>query len=141
MKLTVYIDNHNHKITTPIRPLQSESVTPEWMQSIDDKRPLTLLKHRLKIMLLFAKPKSFKSDNEAVFISKLFEFGLKKPNIKHQKSNITCLRQNGRVERFSGTFKQFINQLSIHSLKQLTTALPEFQFYYNVVRPNQYLDG
>ncbi|MEJ2046268.1 MAG: integrase core domain-containing protein [Reinekea sp.] len=111
------------------------------MQNIDDKRSLTLLKHLLKAVLTFGKPKAIKTDNEAVFTSTLFELGLKSFGIKHQKSDIVCPWQNGRIERFFGTFKQLIDQLSIQNLAQLTYALPEFQFYYNVIRPHQYLDA
>jgi putative transposase len=56
-------------------------------------------------------------------------------------TDIACPWQNGRIERFFGTFKNYIRQLSIHSLSHLTHALPEFPFYYNTVRPHQYLNG
>ncbi|MEJ2066308.1 MAG: integrase core domain-containing protein [Reinekea sp.] len=110
------------------------------LQNSDDKRSIILLKHILKAILLFGKPKAIKTDNEAVFTLTLFELGLKGFGIKHQKSDIAGPWQNGRIERFFGTFKKYIRQLSIHSLSHLTHALPEFPFYYHAVRPHQYLN-
>ncbi|MEJ2657834.1 MAG: integrase core domain-containing protein, partial [Desulfobacterales bacterium] len=109
------------------------------LQAINDKRPITLLKYLIQACFRFGKPKSIKTDNEAVFTSALFESGLRLLSIRHQKSEIACPWQNGRVERFIGTFKASVKQLQIVSFEQLTIALPEFQFYYNIIRPHQYL--
>lgn len=111
------------------------------LQVTKNKRSITLLKCLTEAVIHYGKPKSVKTDNEAVFTSVVFECGLKLLGIKHQKSDIACPWQNGRVERFMGTFKTHIKQLCVTSFQQLTVALPEFQFYYNTVRPHQYLDG
>jgi len=61
--------------------------------------------------------------------------------IKHQKSDIAAPWQNGRIERFFGTFKERIKNLVIHNSNTLPELLYDFQFWYNSVRPHSYLDG
>ena len=54
---------------------------------------------------------------------------------------VCCPWQNGRVERFFGTFKERVNQVVIESAEQLTSVLPEYRFWYNHIRPHDNLAG
>ena len=66
----------------------------------------------------------------------LFLFG-----IGHQTTDLHCPWQNGRVERFFGTLKEKLDQLAVVSFDALNSALGEFRFFYNHVRPHQNLAG
>lgn len=111
------------------------------LEPVADKRSFTLLRCLLKAVHAYGKPKSIKTDNEAVFTSRLFKVGLTLFNIKHQLSDVASPWQNGRVERFIGTFKERISGLAVLNQAQLTACLPEFVFWYNAIRPHQHLDG
>lgn len=111
------------------------------LQALPNKRSITLLNTIRSSIKLYGKPNSIKTDNEACFTSPLLQTGLTLLSISHQRSEVACPWQNGRVERFIGTFKQSIRQISLSSEKQLTRALEEFKLYYNHIRPHQHLDG
>lgn len=89
----------------------------------------------------YGKPKCVRTDNEAVFVSRLFRYGLMILGIRHQRSDPGCPWQNGRIERFFGTLKEKLDQWEVDSLEMLNRALGEFRFWYNHVRPHQHLDG
>ena len=82
-----------------------------------------------------------RTDNEAVFCSRLFREILAFLGIRHQRTDPGCPWQNGRIERFFGTLKQKMNQWSVASLEELGNALVQFRFFYNHVRPHQNLGG
>lgn len=48
------------------------------------------------------KPKILRTDNEAIFTSKAFRFGLWLARIRHQTTDVASPWQNGKIERFSG---------------------------------------
>lgn len=81
------------------------------------------------------------TDNEAVFTSRVFRLALFLLGIRHQRIDPHCPWQNGRVERFFGTLKANLDQLTVDSLWALNAALAEFRFFYNHVRAHQNLDG
>lgn len=108
---------------------------------LPNKRSLTLLLYLLKAIRAYGKPNAVKTDNEAVFTSRLFNAALALCNVKHQLSDIASPWENGRVERFIGTFKEKIATLAIPNQARLAACLPEFRFWYNAVRPHQHLDG
>jgi hypothetical protein len=111
------------------------------LQLLSNKCSFTLLWYLLNAVRTFGRPKSIKTDNEAVFTSYLFKATLCLMNIKHRLSDIASPWQNGRVERMIGTFKEKITPLLVRDQHQLASLLPEFLFWYNAVRPHQYLDG
>ena len=111
------------------------------LQQINNKSSLMLLFYLFQTITCCGKPKAVKTDNEAVFTSFLFRCSLAIAGIKHQRTNIASPWQNGRVERLIGTFKEKIRQVIIQDQKQLNLLLPQFQFWYNCVRPHSYLDG
>ncbi len=111
------------------------------LQHLNNKKSITLLLTLLSCIKHYGKPRAIKTDNEACFTSFLFRAGLVLFGIKHQRSDVACPWQNGRVERFIGTFKNKIRQVVIQNSQQLDQGLNEFSYYYNHIRPHDYLDG
>ena len=72
---------------------------------IKSKHSIVLIAELIKAILKYGKPRSIKTDNERVFTSIIFTSVLFLLGIKHQKSDIAAPWQNGRIERFFGTFK------------------------------------
>jgi putative transposase len=112
-----------------------------FLNSIHTKNSLQILKILIASIEKFGKPKMLKSDNEAIFKSRLFTFGLWILNIKHIKSELGKPWQNGRIERLFGTLKPLIKQIQIDSVDHLKIALSQFNFWYNELRPHQHLGG
>jgi len=108
---------------------------------LEDKASITLLRHLLHAIEKYGKPKFLRTDNEAVFTSRLFRFGLWLLGIRHQRTDKGCPWMNGRVERFFWTLKSKLRLWEVDSLEQLNAALVPFRFWYNHVRPHQNLDG
>lgn len=82
-----------------------------------------------------------RTDNESVFTSGAFRLALFLLGIRHQRIDLYCPWQNGRVERFFGTLKEKLDQVVVDSLDALNQAPTEFRFFYNHVRPHQNLNG
>ena len=80
---------------------------------VSDKTSLTLLRCLLDAIESFGKPRVIRTDNEAVFTSRLFRFGLWLLGIRHQTTDSHCPWQNGRIERLFGTFKGRIRHLAL----------------------------
>lgn len=108
---------------------------------LKDKTSITLLRHLLDTIEQYGKPKIIRSDNEACFTSRIMSLGLWLLGIKHQRIDLGCPWQNGRIERFFGTLKEKLNHWEIDNHKQLNGALSQFRIWYNHIRPHQYLDG
>ena len=89
----------------------------------------------------YGKPRAVRTDNESVLTSKVFRFALWLLGVQHQRIDLHCPWQNGRVERFFGTLKVKLDQLVVESPTALNAALGEFRFFYNHVRPHQNLGG
>jgi putative transposase len=83
---------------------------------------LNLIENLTKI---FGQPKSIRTDNDGAFRSETFKIGMEKLDIKHQRSDPYCPWQNGRIERFFGTFKAFIRQITIETSAQLSRTYKE----------------
>lgn len=105
------------------------------------KSSFTLLGHLFLAIGKFGKPQAVRTDNEAVFTSKLFRLALPLLGIRHQRIDPHCPWQNGRMERFFGSLKKKLDRLAVDSLQALNHALAEFRFFYNHVRPHQNLGG
>ncbi len=89
----------------------------------------------------YGRPKFVRTDNEAVFTSRMFTMVLWLLGIEHQTTDPGCPWQNGRVERFFGTLKDKLDCLAVDSLTSLNGALGQFRLWYNHVRPHQGLAG
>lgn len=58
----------------------------------------------------YGKPRSVRADNEAMLVSWRFTAVLAMLGIRHQKTDIGCPWQNGRIERLFGTLKERLDQ-------------------------------
>jgi len=111
------------------------------LSALADKASVTLLECLIAAIRKYGKPQFIRTDNEAVFTSKLFRFGLWLLGIKHQRTEVACPWQNGRVERFFGTLKERLNRWEVASHEELAHSLHLFRFWFNHVRPHDYFDG
>lgn len=105
------------------------------------RNSLILLGHLLIAIGQHGKPKRLRSDNEAIFTSRLFRAGLRALGIQPQTTTPGCPWENGRIERLFGTLKQLLDPLSIASAAPLQQVLMQFTFWYNQVRPHRHLHG
>jgi len=110
------------------------------LNTLADKRSITLLRHLILSIGLYGKPTIIRSDNEACFNSRLVRFSLWLLGIKKQTTQPASPWQNGRIERFFGTLKHHIKQCLI-AQKYEQKALNDFIVWYNYVRPHQALNG
>ena len=105
-------------------------------------------KHSAQLLLVlcqtirqFGLPKTIRTDNEACFTSFFFTTALKLLGITHQTTHLASPWENGRIERFFGTFKNKIRQLDLSKFSNLQHELDRFRFWYNHIRPHQNLAG
>lgn len=111
------------------------------LAAITDKSSVTLLRILLDLIEYYQKPKFIRTDNEAIFTSRLFRMALWLMGIKHQRTEVACPWMNGKIERFFGTLKEKLNRWEVDSQITLNHSLNLFKFWYNHVRPHQYLEG
>lgn len=111
------------------------------LTALPNKCSWTLLGHLFLAIGKYGKPKAIRTDNESVFVSRLFRAALKLADIKHQRSDSGCPWQNGRIERLFLTLKQKLDRIEVESFATLNSLLGEFRFFYNHVRPHQHLRG
>jgi len=78
---------------------------------------------------------------EACFNSRLMRSALALLGIRLQTIGLHCPWQNGRIERFVGTFKQCLDRIVITDADDLRRKLIEFRAWYNHVRSHQRLHG
>src|SRR5690606_41321957 len=74
-----------------------------YLQQLPSKASITLLRFLLDTIEQYGKPKAIRTDNEPVFTSRLFRFGLWLLGIKHPRTDACCPWMNGAIERFFGT--------------------------------------
>jgi putative transposase len=104
---------------------------------------IAILRLLLDAIELYGKPKVLRSDNGPTFTSRLFRFALFWLGIRHQRTEPMAPWQNGRIERFFGTFKRKIRAWIAEggNVEKLYQELDVFRCWYNHVRPHQNLDG
>lgn len=112
-----------------------------YLQALSDKTSHMLINCLRKIIITYGKPKIIRTDNEAIFTSRVFRLGLKKLGIRHQRTDPGCPWQNGRIERLFGTLKDKLDQWIVTGIEQLNADLNIFQHWYNHVRPHHNLNG
>ncbi|MCP3962671.1 MAG: transposase family protein, partial [bacterium] len=102
-----------------------------------------LIREILDAVERFGKPKTLRTDNEAVFTSIAFRGALFLLGIKLQLTLPGAPWQNGRIERFFGTFKERLRQREwlLPTGPELQGDLDIFRFWYNHARTHQHLDG
>ena len=99
------------------------------LQALRDKSSWTLLGYLFLAIGQYGKPHFVRTDNEAVFCSRLFRWVLAVFAIRHQRIEPGCPWQNGRIERFFGTLKAKLDEWSVRFLDELGNALLQFQFF------------
>ena len=121
--------------------VEHKSRTSLSLRVLADKTSIAILRALLDAVEHYGKPKFLRTDNESVFTSQLFRFGLWLMGIRPQRTDKACPWQNGRIERFFGTLKGKLDQWIVSDRDQLSGTLDQFRFWYNHVRPHQNLDG
>lgn len=111
------------------------------LEALHSKSSWTLVGKLVDSIKRYGKPKMIRTDNESVFTSRVFRLVLFVLGIRHQRTDLHCPWQNGRVERFFGTLKERLDQLAVTSFDALNSAMGEFRFFYNHVRSHQNLGG
>lgn len=111
------------------------------LQRLTDKTGITILRHLLDAIECYGKPRSIRTDNEAVFTSRLMRFSLRYLNIKHQRTERCCPWQNGKIERLFGTLKDKLKHYKALHTTTLEQDLAQFRLWYNHIRTHQYLNG
>ncbi len=105
------------------------------LRALADKSTITLLRALLETVERYGKPVAIRTDNESCFTERLFRLVLWVLGIRHQRTELHCPWQNGRVERFFGTLKEKLDHWSVDSFERLNLALGDFGDWYNHVRP------
>lgn len=110
------------------------------LTAIKHKTSLILLQQVLTLCQTYGIPRAIQTDNERCFTSFTFRLGLWWLGIRHITTRVASPWQNGRIERFFGTFKHYAKQVAI---PRSTSAmhLQMFRQFYNQVRPHANLGG
>lgn len=111
------------------------------LQRLSDKSSMRLLQELAHTVKQYGRPQLLRTDNEAVFTSIWFTWGLRLLGIRQQRTEPGCPWQNGRVERFIGTVKGALAMDSIPNEHALTNALRDVRIWYNHDRPHDHLQG
>ena len=111
------------------------------LSTLTDKRSVTILLELIVAFRRFGLPKRLRVDNEACFNSRLMRSALALLGIRLQTTDLHCPWQNGRIERFFGTFKQCLDRVTIADSDDLRCKLIAFRAWYNHVRSHQHLHG
>ncbi len=104
---------------------------------------VAVLRVLLDLVERAGRPKAVRTDNEALFTTRVFRFGLLVLGIRHQRSAPFCPWQNGRIERLFGTLKQNLRPWLREKRERddLKSDLDTFCTWYNFARPHQHLNG
>jgi putative transposase len=127
MDLTQVTDA-NHQTHTLLGVVDSGTRACLQLQQVPTKASIALLRLLLETIENCGKPKAVRTDNEAVFTSRLFRFGLWLLNIKHQRTEKCCPWMNGKIERFFGMLNERLGHYTINSIDSLADHLHRFRF-------------
>jgi transposase InsO family protein len=126
-KLVLGIVDHGSRLSLKLQQLQS-------------KHSAAIMLEVVQAIRQFGFPKFIRTDNEACFNSCWLKSCLKLLGIKKQTTAVASPWQNGRIERFFGTFKEKFRQLDFSGCN-LQTELDIYQAWYNSVRTHSNLGG
>lgn len=132
------LDGRTHMMLGIVEHASRAALT---LEALHSKSSWTLVSKLAAAIRRYGKPRCVKTDNEAIFTSRVFRLALFMLGIRHQTTDLHCPWQNGRIERFFGTLKERFRLLSVESFEALNGALGEYRFFYNHVRPHQRLGG
>ncbi len=111
------------------------------LQSLTDKSSLRLLHELVQAAKYYGRPQFVRTDNETVFVSQWFRWGIWMLGIRHQRTEPGCPWQNGRVERFIGTAKRALTTEPIADSEEFGATLRNLRGWYNHDRPHDHLQG
>lgn len=111
------------------------------LQQLSDKSSWTLLQELAHAVKRYGRPQYLRTDNEVVFTSWRFTWGLRLLGIRHQRTDPGCPWQNGRVERFIGTVKRALAGEPKSDAQELGEVLADIRAWYNHDRPHDHLQG
>ena len=109
------------------------------LKALPTKCAFALLGHLFIAISQFGLPTAIRTDNEGMFVSKLWNATLHALAIAHRRGPPAQPWRNGRIERLFGTLKPLLLAADVRSRRALTSALNEFVLFYNTVRPHQAL--
>lgn len=111
------------------------------LQCLPDKSSLRLLQELVQAVKRYGCPQFLRTDNETVFTSAWFTWGVRLLGIRHQRTDPGCPWQNGRVERFIGTVKRALDAEPSANKDAFSDALRAVRSWYNHDRPHDHLQG
>jgi transposase InsO family protein len=111
------------------------------LQSLTDKSSFRLLHQLAQAVKQYGPPQFLSTDNEAVFVSQWFRWGLWLLGIRHQRTEPGCPWQNGRVERFIGTVKRALATDPIADEQGFISVLRGIRSWYNHDRLHDHLQS
>ena len=110
------------------------------LSEIHHRTTAALLRELYARFRKFGFPKCIRVDNDAANKSKLMRSILWMLGVRLQTTDPGCPWQNGRIERFFGTFKSAIKKIAV-APGDLTDRLTQFRAFYNFAREHQNLKG
>jgi len=113
------------------------------LKRLSDRTSIGVLRLLLDSLEKMGKPRFLRTDNEALFNSRVFRFGLWFLGIRKQTTDPFCPWQNGRIERLFRTLKERLYPWwqAVGVPEDIQVDLNTFQYWYNHARPHQSLSG
>jgi len=111
------------------------------LEVLPTKCAFVVLGHLLIAMGSHGMPALIRTDNEAMFTSKLWRMTLTALAVAHRRGPPRQPWRNGRIERFFATLKAALRGLRFATAQALQAALDRFACWYNEFRPHRGLDG
>lgn len=107
---------------------------------LESKNSARILIEICQTIQQYGFPKFMRTDNEACFTSRLMR-SYQLLGIKPQRIDVASPWQNGRIERFFGTFKEIFKQVTFEHKAALQPELDIFSAWYNQLRTHENIDG
>ncbi len=108
---------------------------------VPQKCAWTLLGHMCLAIARLGRPRCVRTDNEHCFTGRVFITGLRLFGIRHQRTDLHCPWQNGKIERLFGSLKYMLRRLSLADGGAIDGLLADWRCWYNTIRPHQNLGG
>ncbi|MGH2509612.1 MAG: integrase core domain-containing protein [Ktedonobacteraceae bacterium] len=97
--------------------------------ALPNKSTATLLRAIAACVERFGRPRTLRTDNEAMFRSWLFGLSLWLVGIRYQRIEPHCPWQNGRIERFFGSLKGKLDRWTVENCEELQASLRIFRLW------------
>lgn len=99
------------------------------LKAIPSKCAFALLGHLFIGCSKFGLPAAIRTDNEGMFVSKLWVATLRALAIAHRRGPPAQPWRNGRIERLFGTLKPLLRAVNARCPRTLQAMLDEFSFF------------